>query len=420
MRRGFIALFAALLVACLVPASAQAQDARAQAEDFDTMWRAIDEAYAYFDASRPAWKRARDAWRAKASGAKTRADFILALEGALSFLRDDHVRLSEQAPKSRRAVPAESDVWAAWREGAAVVTAVRAFSDADVAGLHPGHVVTHVEGVPVERLVRERLRTLRARGPEAMDWALRQLLAGPRHGSLRLTVNGARGPATLEIERSPPSLPNGPPLIARRMGDERDVGYIRIKNVLGHPQLVQHFDAALSYLKDTRALILDLRETPDVGARATTESLLSRFTEKPAAWQIREGPGRSRTTDSVPGMPAAYRGTLIVLVDRWTAGEGEALAAGLEALAHATLVGTPMAGLRGELRDVKLRHSGITVRFPAQRAFHVNGTARESLRPSVEVDLAAPSGGPGDPILYQALKLAEPSSPARGGRTDRR
>jgi hypothetical protein len=25
--------------------------------------------------------------------------------------------------------------------------------------------------------------------------------------------------------------------------------------------------------------------------------------------------------------------------------------------------------------------------------------------PSVRVDLSAPSGGPGDPILYQALKL---------------
>ena len=420
MRRRFLARCAALLFFCTVPATVTAQDARAQAEDFDAMWRAIDEGYAYFDGSRAAWKRARDAWRPKAAAAKTRADFILALEGALAHLRDDHVRLSEQAPKSARTVPAETDIWAAWRDGAAIVTAVRAFSEADVAGLHPGHVVTHVEGIPVERLVRERLRTLRASGAEAMDWALRHLLAGPRHGAMRLTVQGARGPATIEVERSPPSLPSGPPLIARRMGDERDVGYIRIKNVLGHPQLVQQFDGALNYLKDTRALILDLRETPDGGIRATTEALLSRFVEKSAPWQTREGPARSRIVDSVAGTPTPYRGVLIVLVDRWTAGEGEALAAGLAAIARATLVGTPMAGLRGELREVKLRHSGITVRFPAQRALHVNGTPREALRPSVEVDLAAPSGGPGDPILYQALKIAEPSSPARGGRTDRR
>jgi hypothetical protein len=47
------------------------------------------------------------------------------------------------------------------------------------------------------------------------------------------------------------------------------------------------------------------------------------------------------------------------------------------------------------------------LRFPAEKVLHVDGTPRESLRPAVEIDPAAPSGGPGDPILYQALKLLE-------------
>jgi carboxyl-terminal processing protease len=98
---------------------------------------------------------------------------------------------------------------------------------------------------------------------------------------------------------------------------------------------------------------------------------------------------------------------MVVLVDRWTAGEGEALAAGLQAAAGARLVGTRMAGLRGELREVTLPHSRIVVHFPARKTFHVDATPREQLRPEFEVDLAAPSGGPGDPILYQALKLLE-------------
>ena len=32
---------------------------------------------------------------------------------------------------------------------------------------------------------------------------------------------------------------------------------------------------------------------------------------------------------------------------------------------------------------------------------------KPALRPSIEIDPSAPSGGPGDPILYQALKLLE-------------
>jgi len=34
-------------------------------------------------------------------------------------------------------------------------------------------------------------------------------------------------------------------------------------------------------------------------------------------------------------------------------------------------------------------------------------SAASLARPHVSVDLSAPSGGPGDPILYQALKLLE-------------
>ncbi|HRE14717.1 MAG TPA: hypothetical protein PLD37_11030 [Usitatibacteraceae bacterium] len=56
---------------------------------------------------------------------------------------------------------------------------------------------------------------------------------------------------------------------------------------------------------------------------------------------------------------------------------------------------------------MKLPASGIALRFPAARVFHLNGTPREAVRPALPVDLAAPSGGPGDPILYQGLKFLE-------------
>jgi carboxyl-terminal processing protease len=117
-------------------------------------------------------------------------------------------------------------------------------------------------------------------------------------------------------------------------------------------------------------------------------------------------------TDVVtPRGAAPYKGRVVVLVDRWTAGEGEALAAGLNAIAKATLVGTATSGLRGELREVTLPHSGLVLRFPAERSYDLDGKPREALQPAVLVDLAAPSGGPGDPILYQALKLLEKTRP---------
>lgn len=283
---------------------------------------------------------------------------------------------------------------------------MRPFGDADVAGLRPGHVVTRIDGVPVEKAVRDRLAGAIASQP-ARDWALRHALAGPREGVLRVEVAEGGGTKTLEIERGARAAPNGPALLVRRVGEERDLGYIRIKAGLADARLTDAFDAALDSLKDTRAFILDLRDASDTGSRAVTRAVLGRFTPAPAPWQVRESRGRERHTDTAAPRGEAYRAPVVVLVDRWTAGEGEALAAGLEAVAGARLVGTPMAGLRGELREVKLPHSGITLRFPAQKALLVNGATRELLRPAIEVDLAAPKGGPGDPILYQALKILE-------------
>jgi carboxyl-terminal processing protease len=168
----------------------------------------------------------------------------------------------------------------------------------------------------------------------------------------------------------------------------------------------------MNYLRDTRAMILDLRDMAGpfddaARARATTLVILGRFARRTLPWQSRESRTGERHVDSVDPLPQAYAAPLVVLVDRWTAGEGEALAAGLQAVAGARLAGTRMAGLRGELREVKLQHAGIAVRFPAEKSFHPDGTPRESLRPAILVDLAAPQGGPGDPILYQALKLLE-------------
>jgi carboxyl-terminal processing protease len=397
-----------LLAGLFAAASAFAQPAALspveRGTDFDAMWRTLDAGYAYFDVNRPAWKRARDTWRARAVRARTRSEFAAALEGALGELHDDHVSISEPSAARRRRLPVDTDIWARWIDGAAVIEAVRAFGDADVAGLRPGHVVTKIEGIAVERAVRERLRGM-SETALARDRALMQLLAGPRHGTFRLEVRDER--RALEIERKPRAPASGPPIVARRMGDDRDVGYIHLRNAAGDAHFTRHFDAALDALAGTRALILDLRETTGPVTREVTRALLGRFVATETAWQLRAPPGGPRVADKVTPRAPAYRAPLVVLVDRWTAGEAEALAMGLHAAAKAPLLGTPMAGLHGDLHEVRLAHSGIVVRYPGERTFLPDGTPREALRPQIAVDLAAPSGGAADPILYQALKALE-------------
>jgi C-terminal processing protease CtpA/Prc len=163
----------------------------------------------------------------------------------------------------------------------------------------------------------------------------------------------------------------------------------------------------MASLANPRALIVDVRESAGPGDRATTLAILARFAKAPSPWQVRQPQGGARVTDVVQPSGSAYTAPIAVLVDRWTAGEGEALAAGIASIAGAEIVGTAMAGLRGELREVALPESGLVLRFPSERTFTPSGVPRESVAPTIAVDLAAPAGGPGDPILYRALKLFE-------------
>lgn len=414
-RRRFLGNAAATLLAA--PLVAGASPAAGPAADFDALCRALEEGYAFLD--RPAdWKAARSRWRPRAAAARDRAALIAALEGLLAELEDHHVGLDAHNPGSVRPIPDGTDLWGEWVDGEARLVAVRAGSVADAVGLHPGQSLVSVGGVAVEAAVRAMLPRARQTQAKAREFALARLLAGPWSGAVVLEARSRSAVKRFEVERSDAPPASTPPLIARRIGEDRDLGYLRLKNNLGDPGLVAHFDAALAYLKDTRGLLVDLRETPSGGSPAIAARLLARFARSETPWVVRAARGGAAPAAEriAPRGPFTYEAPVAVLVDRWTAGEGESLAAGLAAIAQAPLVGTAMAGLRGDRREFRLPGSGLVVRFPSTRVSLADGTPRESVRPSIPVDLAAPSGGPGDPILYQGLKWLEARGPARVNR----
>ena len=338
------------------------------------MWRAIDGGYAGFDAaSRARWRKARERMRPMALRAPDEESFAAVLQSCIDQLRDDHVSLSGAGTAAARRIPYDLDIWPRWRDAAAAIEAVRTFSDADVAGLHAGMTVTHVQGEAIERAVRAKLGGSSSSVAD-MEWALRRILAGPRVGVQRMEVRDGPTISSIDVERSAPVASTSPPVLGRRMGEARDIGYIRVRLGADDPEIVAHFDGALGHMKGTRALILDLRETAGPSPRDATTAILSR---------LARGEGRA---------------PLLVLVNRWTAGEGERLAAGLDSTAQARIVGTQTAGLGALMRETSLPASGIVVAYPVQRL-------AQPVQPHVAVNLAAPSGGPGDPILYQALKL---------------
>jgi carboxyl-terminal processing protease len=383
--------------------------------DFDTLWGSLDRRYAYFDARQTDWAAVRTIHRPQARQVKSKAEFVGLLERVLEELYDPHTHLNTNTASSPRLVPSGADLWAEWRDGSAVIVQVRPDTSAARAGLRSGMEVLSYNGAEIVAAVDARVgRSLRRPDPAARDWALRVILAGRRDETRTLVVRSGGAERRVVLDdgngRRPGGESDGRPLEHRRLAG--DVGYIRLRDSLGRTEAIAAFDAALAELKDTRGLVLDLRDTPGGGNSTVARGLMGRLVDRERPYQKhvlteeeREtGIRRSWLELVSPRGPFAYTAPLAVLVDHWTGSMGEGVAIGLDAAGRGCVVGTRMAGLLGAKAGESLPHTGIGFSFAVEKLYHVDGRPREDYRPRVEVDLSKADGGSGDPILDAGLR----------------
>lgn len=377
-------------------------------EDFDAAWVFVRDTYAYFDQKQTDWDRVRPLYRERVAGVQSAREFVAVLEELMEELYDPHAHLGVNTPSSPRLVPSGTDLWAQWQDGHAILTAVRGGSEAERAGLRTGMEIVSIHGQPVREVARERLpRSLRVPDPAADDWALRVALAGRHDAPVRVAVRAGDGEEVFEFR---PGLPNRPakPLTAKVL--EGDVGYVRIHNALGDTALISAWDEALAEFRSTRALVLDLRDTPSGGNTTVARALLGRLVSEIHPYQRHELPAEERqhgvrrlwVEHVAPRGPFHYDRPVAVLVGRWTGSMGEGITIGLDAMQRAIIIGTPMAGLLGATYGTTLPHTGFEVRIPAERLYHVGGTPREAFVPPV---LVQPSESEADAALMTALQL---------------
>jgi C-terminal processing protease CtpA/Prc len=391
-------------------------DASLQAyfEDFDAMWSQLRADYGYFDYGYVDWQKARDAYRPKIASVRNRGDFILLLEGVLDQLADHHTQLNTNTPASQRLVPSGANVWSAFKDSKAWILEVRPWARTQA---RAGEEVLEIDGISVREAVDRRIGVASdARKPSVRDYALQCLLAGHHNADVRIKVRS--GGKIRSFVVAPPDRPEGraetAPVYWKWLSGR--VGYIRFQDKLYDTATIGEFDRALSNLKSSRALVMDLRDTPSGGNTTVARAVIGRFLALESGYQKHSDPAEERETGvhrswielASPRGAFQYRKRLIVLIDHWTASMGEGLAIGLASAAHATTVGTPMAGLLGAKRSYKLPHTGIEVSYAAEKLFTVSGLPRERYRPNIEVDPAVARST--DPILDAALRLLKPTS----------
>jgi len=383
-------------------------------QDVDFFWQTVQDNYAYFEKKQTDWGKVRQLYQSQADTLHSRRALVRLLENMLVELYDNHASLLTNRFDSQRLVPSGSDLHAEFVGGKATILDVRQHLGAEQAGIRPGMEVVSINGASVEQAMQPFIgKSLRKVDEAVRNYALNLALAGVHNVPRKLTLQTAKGTVTFQ--------PDEPTMLQEnirysRMVETRqlgNVGYIRINNCLFDNGLIQVFDSALTAMQGTKALVLDLRDTPSGGNTTVARALLGRFLTAEQPYQEHELVAEERTygvkrkwRELVSPRPAPYTRPVVVLVNHWTASMGEGITIAFDATKRATVVGTELARLNGAVYSYKLPNSGIGFGFPAEKLYHLNGTPREIYRPKVLVDMRKEASSPGQDVLLEtALRL---------------
>jgi C-terminal processing protease CtpA/Prc len=406
----FLQVFFSVLLAGSSAAQAPAPMTKQRYEaDFDFLWETVRDNYAYWDVKATDWDKVRTHYRPQLDSVRNKGQFIMLLERLLRELYDHHAGLNTNTAASYRLVPTGADVWAVFRNGKALITAVRAGTGAARSGIQPGMEVLAVNGKALDEALGALTPCcLKTNDPFARDYALQLLLAGTHDRPRELLLRQGEKEATFYPDKdgSMDKHLSGRPLEARLL--EGNICYIRINNSLGDEELIPAFDSVLNAMMGTRGLILDLRETPSGGNTLVARGIMGRLISHEGYYQKHELPNESGRwgirrswAEIVSPRGVTYSKKVIVLAGPWTGSMGEGITIGLHGLRRARVMGAPMAGLRGAIYSYALPNSAIGFYFPVERLYHMDGTPREQFR-EMKIVPDVPSGP--DAVLEAARR----------------
>jgi len=400
-----------LLLCCFsgLKVSAQNFTKEQYISDFKFFWQTLDENYCYFDKKHIDWARIKPIYEAQVDTITSRAGFVSVMERAVYELYDHHCGLRTNNPTSRRLVPTGADVWAEYRNGKPVIVEVRKDFGAEKAGIKVGMEVISVNDIPVKEAIKPFL--CHTVNNESRSFALRLLLAGDHVSKRKITLKSAKKTIDFFPDRDGMMLENiSYPAMVETKVLPGNIGYLRINNCLFDNALIAKFDSALNTLMQTKALIIDMRETPSGGNTAVARAILGRFITKDHFYQKHEFYAEEKATgikrsweEIVSPRGRTYTKPVVILADHWTGSVSEGITIAFDGMKRATVIGTQMAQLNGAVDGFEMPETKIGFNIATERLYHINGQPRELYQPTIVVDLATQKPG-NDVIIQKALE----------------
>jgi C-terminal processing protease CtpA/Prc len=242
-------------------------------ENFDILAEAIDRYYSFFVHKGIDFKEVKSRYRPRIEMVRTTKGFYNLIYQFVMELKDFHSWLCnyKDVPSLGRFSP---QISTRLIEGKAVVTEVVKGSQAYGKGLRPGSVIIAVDGSTARSKVTKMRRLMHMYSSKRcfLEQAYRRILDGEKGStvSVRFRAPGRKSPATVRLRRvssrkqeviQPDFHVNKGKFIWYGIHPS-GCGYIRILSFKGRLEIADEFDRALERLKDTHALIIDVRENP--------------------------------------------------------------------------------------------------------------------------------------------------------------
>jgi carboxyl-terminal processing protease len=335
--------------------SPAALDASARAEAFDFVWTTVNERYYDPQMNGVDWNAAKVKFRPLALGAANDEAFWEELDRMTGEMKDGHTRVESprQAALREKSSSVSLGFGVIELDGALVVNSVNPEGDAWWAGVRGGMALVTFDGkdaLASLRALRNEVRN--SSTPQARERAaVRKLLMGEpgtRASAVFRRADGTTFPADLERKTL-----NSPPRVSSRRLPS-GYGYLRFTEFRQGLQadVIEHVRG----LRDTPGIIIDLRGNPG-GSLYMVWNIASEFIADPTvAGRTLTRTGKPITVffnaieimkleQKVDGRGAeAYKGRVVVLVDRNSSSGSEMLAGSLQALGRAKVVGETTCG----------------------------------------------------------------------------
>jgi carboxyl-terminal processing protease len=321
---------------------------------FEKVWKDIDEDYYDPEFGGVNWQAIHQKYLPLVEAAKDDSDFYSLLDRMTGELHDAHTRFS--SPEQWRNHEKHEGVSVGFRpgylDGKAVVLDVYSGSNAALAGIKPGMIVTAVDGQPIaERLTDSAKKVLPSSTERVTQLRiLGNAFSAPLETPFAAKLQRADG-SEFEVKFSRQILSTTPRVTAKELPS--GFGYIRFDEF--QPALVKSFKAALENLRTTPGLILDLRRNRG-GVGATLEAMAGFFFDGKTLFERRmtrkQVSASERGGHHVEEMQffvgkkgeQIYSGPVVILVSEYSASATEVFAAGMQDSGRATLVGSQSCG----------------------------------------------------------------------------